>query len=225
MAEAVGQSLSFAVGVAISPIPMVGLILMLTTPRARSNGTAFLLSWFGGVLGAGAIILLIAGAGQASEDGQPAEWVSFLKIALAILLLGLAARQWRGRPRAGRPARLPQWMRTVDSFTRARAAGFGLILSAFNPKNLLLILGGASAIAQTGASTGAQAAALAIFALLASVGVGAPLALYLLMGERSTAALDDLKSWMVQHNSAIMAVLCVIIAAKLFGDAISSLPA
>jgi hypothetical protein len=35
--------LPVAVGVAISPIPIVAVILMLITPRARSNGTGFLL--------------------------------------------------------------------------------------------------------------------------------------------------------------------------------------
>lgn len=43
--EAIGSVLSFAVVVAISPIPIVGVVLMLGTPRARSNGPAFLAGW------------------------------------------------------------------------------------------------------------------------------------------------------------------------------------
>jgi hypothetical protein len=30
--------LSFGVGVALSPIPIIGVVLMLGTPRARTNG-------------------------------------------------------------------------------------------------------------------------------------------------------------------------------------------
>ena len=44
---------------------------------------------------------------------------------------------------------------------------------------------------------------------------------YLALGERSRRILDDLKAWMSQNNAAIMAVLCLIIGAKLIGERIS----
>jgi hypothetical protein len=44
MGEAIGQLLPFAVGVAVSPMPIVAVVLMLVTPRAWSNGPAFLLA-------------------------------------------------------------------------------------------------------------------------------------------------------------------------------------
>ena len=43
MGEAIGQSLPLAIGVALSPVPIIAVVLMLTTPRARANGPAFLL--------------------------------------------------------------------------------------------------------------------------------------------------------------------------------------
>ena len=60
-----------------------------------------------------------------------------------------------------------------------------------------------------------------MFVLIGTLGTGAPVALYFAMGERSERPLAELKSWMGQHNSAIMAVLCLVIGAKLIGDAIS----
>jgi hypothetical protein len=45
MGEAIGQSLPLAIGVALSPIPIIAVVLMLTTPRARSNGPAFVVGW------------------------------------------------------------------------------------------------------------------------------------------------------------------------------------
>jgi len=110
---------------------------------------------------------------------------------------------------------------TIDSFTATRSAAFGVALSAINPKNLLLIVGAAAAIAQTGAPTGEQIGALAMFALVASVGVGAPVVLYFAIGERSKRTLDGLKARMSSNNGAIMATICAVIGAKLIGDAIS----
>jgi hypothetical protein len=43
------------------------------------------------------------------------------------------------------------------------------------------------------------------------------------MGERSEKLLAGLKGWMSQYNAVIMSVLCLIIGAKLIGDAISGL--
>jgi hypothetical protein len=40
MGQAIGDLLPSAVGVAISPVPIIAVILMLGTPRARSNGPA-----------------------------------------------------------------------------------------------------------------------------------------------------------------------------------------
>ena len=43
MGEAVGQVLPAAVGIALSPIPIIAVVLMLVTPRGKVNGIAFLL--------------------------------------------------------------------------------------------------------------------------------------------------------------------------------------
>ncbi len=223
MTDAIGQSLSFAVGVAISPVPIIAMVLMLSTPRARSNGPAFVAGWLAGIAIVGTAVLLLAGGADASEQGQPADWVSVLKLVLAALLVVVAVRQWRGRPRRDQEPELPAWMETIDSFTVAKAAAFGLLLSGVNPKNLLLIIAGAAAIAQTGTSAGSQAVALIVFAVVATAGTGAPLVIYFALGRRSAQTLSDLKDWMARNNAAIMAAVCLIIAAKLLGDAISGL--
>ena len=149
--------------------------------------------------------------------------MSIVKIVLGVLLLLLAAKQWRGRPRGETQPELPGWMKSIDTFTPAKSAGMAVVLSAVNPKNLILVVGAAAAIAQTGASAASQAVALAVFIVLATLGVGAPVAIYYLMGDRATKILADLHDWMARENATIMAVICLIIGAKLIGDAIVAL--
>ena len=223
MSDAIGQVLSLGVGVALSPVPIIAVVLMLGTPRARSNGPAFLLGWVVGLTVVGAVVLAVSSGADASEDGDPATWVGVLKLVLGALLLLVAARTWRGRPRAGEEAELPKWMRTIDTFTPGRSVAMGTALSGVNPKNLLLTVGAAAAIAQTGVDTGEQAVALAVFIAVGTLGPGIPVAIYFAMGERAKRLLDELKSWMGAHNAAIMAVLCLVIGAKLVGDGISGL--
>jgi threonine/homoserine/homoserine lactone efflux protein len=225
MGQAIGQVLAFAVAVGLSPIPIVGVVMMLATPRARSNGPAFLLGWVLGLAVVGTVVLLVASGAEAAESGQPANWVDVLKLVLGAGLLLLAVKQWRGRPRAGTEAALPAWMSAVDHFTTARSAALGVALAAINPKNLILVVGAASAIAQTGAAAGSQAVALAIFIVIGTIGTGLPVLLYFTMGERSERMLDELKGWMAQNNATIMAVICLLIGAKLIGDGLTGLSA
>lgn len=223
MGEAIGQVLSLGVGVALSPLAIVAAVLLLSTPRGRLAGSAFLLGWIAGLTAAVAVVLLISGGANASEGGEPASWVNVLKLVLGGLLLLVALRRWRGRPRGGAEAPMPGWMQTIDRFTPARAAGLAVLLSALNPKNLLLAVGAAAAISQTGVPAGEQAIALATFVLIGAAGPGAPVVIYLTVGERSQRMLDELRAWMATNNPAIVAVLCLLIGAKLIGDGISGL--
>jgi len=223
MGQAIGGSLPLAVGIALSPIPIIAVVLMLTSERAKVNGPAFVLGWLLGLGIVGAIVLAVAGTGGASTSGGPATWVSWVKIVLGVLLLLVAVRQFRSRPRGDEQPQMPKWMATIDKTTPVAAAGLAALLSGANPKNLLLAVAGAAAIAQTGISGGQQAIAYVVFALIGTLGVGIPVGMYFAMGKRSEKLLAGLKDWMTDHNAVIMTVLCLIIAAKLIGDGISGL--
>ena len=142
---------------------------------------------------------------------------------LGVLLLLVAAKEWRARPAPGTEAPMPKWMGMLDGMSTAKAGGLAFVLSALNPKNLIFIVGGAAVVAQAGLSTGNQVVAWIVFTLIATIGVAAPLVIYFAMGARAASILDGLKSWMAQNNTAVMAVLCLIIGVKLVGDAISGL--
>ena len=110
----------------------------------------------------------------------------------------------------------------IDRFRLPAALGGGAALAGANPKNLLLAVG-AAAIAQTGIPGGQQGIAYAVFAVVGTGGVAAPVVIYFAMGKRSAALLERLKDWMGQHNAVIMAVLCLVIGVKLLGDALAGL--
>lgn len=119
---------------ALSPLPIIAVVLMLTTPQARVNGPAFVAGWLAG---------------------------------LAVTLAGINPKTW--------------------------IAG------------------------------GQQALAYLVFAVIGTLGIGAPVVIYFAMGDRSEKVLARLKDWMSEHNAVIMSVLCLIIGVKLIGDAISGL--
>lgn len=225
MGRALGDVLPLAVAIAVFPVPIIAVVLVLGSERGPAKGSAFGLAWFVGLVAVGGVVLLLAGAADPTSGAAPATWVSVLLLCLGVLLVALAVKQWRGRPRAGEDAPLPGWMQKVDEFSVAKAAGAGFALSALNPKNVLLTAAAAAEIAEVGLPAGQQAVALIVFALLASVGVLTPLCLTLALGQRARGLLDGLRGWMAAYNAVIMAVLFVLIGAKLIGDAIAGLSA
>ena len=108
MGQAIGGSLALAIGMALSPVPIIAVVLMLTSRRARANGPLFVLGWLAGLGVVGAIVLSIAGPAGASSPGSPATWVSWVKVVLGLLLLLVAVRQFRGRPKKGEQGTLPR---------------------------------------------------------------------------------------------------------------------
>ena len=67
MGQAIGQILSFGVGVAISPVPIIAVVLILATPKGRTNGPAFLAGWIVGIAALGTIVLLVSNGASASN--------------------------------------------------------------------------------------------------------------------------------------------------------------
>lgn len=215
--------LPLAVAIAVFPVPVIAVVLVLGSQNGRAKALAFIVAWAVGLAAVGAIVLVLAGAADASEGGEPATWVDVLLLGLGLLLLVLAAKQWRGRPGAGEETPAPGWMRTIDGFSIAKAGGAGFALSALNPKNVLLTGAAAAEIADVGLSASKEAVVLAAFVVIASVGVLTPLVLALALGDRSRDVLDGIRGWMARNNAVIMAVLFLLIGAKLVGDSIAGL--
>lgn len=223
MGRAIGQIIPLAVGVALSPLAIIAVILMLTTSKGRVTGSSFFAGWVIALAALGTIVLVAADEAHADNAGTPAVWVSILQVVLGVLLLIVASRQWQQRPDREAEPELPAWMQKVETFTPSKAAAVAIGFAAVKPKNLLLTIGAATAIAQTETGVPQQAAAMAVFVILASVGVGFPVVVYFFMGARAAGMLAGLRDWMVRENQTIVAVICILIAAKLIGDAIAGL--
>jgi hypothetical protein len=61
-----------------------------------------------------AVLLLVGQAGNTSA-GKPSTTSSVLKLVFGLLLLVMAVRHWRERPKPGEAAEMPKWMKTIDT--------------------------------------------------------------------------------------------------------------
>jgi threonine/homoserine/homoserine lactone efflux protein len=114
-------------------------------------------------------------------------------------------------------------MAAIDGFTFTRAFGLGFLLSALNPKNLLIAASAGVTIGGAGLDVFPESVAAGIFVLCATSTVWVPVAAFLVASERLRGPLDALHRWLVRENNVVMTVLLAFIAVLMLGKAIASL--
>ena len=85
----IGDILPLALGVAISPIPIIAAILMLFSSRATGTSLCMLVGWILGIVTVTTIFTAVSGSLQAG--GEPSSGTSWTKIVLGGLLLSVGA--------------------------------------------------------------------------------------------------------------------------------------
>lgn len=223
MGAVIGDLLPLAVGVAISPIPVIAVILMLLSRQAARTSTGFLAGWVTGIIGVTVVVLLLVGQAGNTSTGKPSTVSSVLKLVFGLLLLVMAVREWRQRPEPGATAAMPKWMNAIESFNFGKALGLGFALSAVNPKNLLMCLGAGTTIGAAHLSGGGDVVAVAVFTVIAASTVAVPVLGYLTARSRMAGPLDSLRGWLAQNNATVMAVVLLVIGVVLLGKGISGL--
>ena len=222
MTSAIGEILPLALGIAISPIPIIAAILMLLSPRARVTSVGFLLGWVLGIVVAVTVFTLLSSVIPEDDPDASKPIQGTVQLILGLLLLVLALGQWRKRPKAGEEPVMPKWMRAIDKVSFPVALGLGFLLSAVNPKNLLMAVGAGVEIGSAELAVGESVGVIAVFTLLAASTVLVPVVGYLLAADRLRGALDALRGWLSQNNAIIMAVLLLVIGVSMIGKGIAA---
>lgn len=218
MLSTFGEVVAVAVAIAASPFPVIPAILLLFTAQPRRTGGSFLAGWFVGVLGATALFAGLAAAIETRD--YPPGWVSWARLLLGAALVVLGVRQWLARAAVKEP---PAWIANISTATTASALRLGLLLSAANPKVLLLAAAGGLDIGAAELPVGETTIVVLLFSLVASVSVAAPVVAYSIMGERVLGPLGTARDWLERNNAAIMAVVIAAIGAALVAKGLSGL--
>lgn len=220
MSGALGDVLVAAVAVALSPVPVIAVVLVVGSPRGRTSGPAFAVGWVVGLSVVAVAVTLLA-AGADDPDGGSARALAIARIVVGVGFLALAVRKWT-REGTDDPAP-PAWMGTVGSVGPGKALSLGLATSAANPKNLALTATAVGAVAESGAASGTTAATLAVFVVVASTTVVGAVVAQLLAPERSAAPLASVQRFMTDHERPITVVVLLLLGAKLLGDGLAGL--
>lgn len=222
MAAVIGDLLPLALGIAISPVPIIAAILMLLSPKARVTGVGFLLGWIAGIVVVVTVFALLAGIIPEADSNGSQPIVGAIQLILGAILLLLAVRQWRSRPKPGESPALPAWMHAIDSFNVVKALGVAFLLSGVNPKNLLLGAAAGVIVGDAALDAGATVIVIAVYTVIAAITVAVPVIGYLIASARLAEPLAALRDWLQNENAVIMAVLLLVLGVTLIGKGIAS---
>lgn len=215
MGEALGGSIGYALGIAISPIPIAALILTLLSVRPRTNSIAFTLGWVFGI-GFVAVIAVVTPIFDAGDD--PSDVRGWIRLSIGVLLVVAAIGRWRRRPGPDEEPETPPLLRAIDGAGILGVLGIGFALAALNPKDMLLSAAGGVEIASADLSRGSTVMALAVFTMIAASTAIVPVGAYLIAGDRLDDRLHRWRAWLIRHNPVVMAVVLVAVGALFIAE-------
>lgn len=220
MGAVIGSFLSAAVGIAISPMPIIILLLALFTTHARINALATTVGWFVGVFGLGTLVILL---GIQPSTGTPSTTSGLINVGFGLLLLALAVQNYHKRPEPGEPVKEPEWMAKIDTIAPPTLLGLTALLIAVNAKNTTMIITGALEISVADVSVGEQLVLLAIFSTVACLPAIVITGAYLLFGDRIAPMLERLRDWLQLNSATVMMLLFAILGTQTLGKGITIL--
>jgi threonine/homoserine/homoserine lactone efflux protein len=222
MLDAIAAGVPAAVAVALSPFPVIGVVLILAGPNGRRSGPLFAVGWIAG-LSLVAVVTSVVFAGSGDAESTSSTVADVLRVVGGTALIAGGVRKWWTRPRGDVPATSPGWMATLDQATGRRALTIGALLSGANPKTIVLTASAVTSMIDAGASGSELVAAVAGFVLVGSCTVIGAVAVRLAGGERGAAVLDGVRRFMSAHATVITVVVLVLLGAKIVADGVAGL--
>jgi threonine/homoserine/homoserine lactone efflux protein len=220
--ESIGAALPAALAVALSPFPVIGIVLILAGRHGRRNGPLFAAGWVVGLTVVTALVVLVFhGADDlASTSSAIADWSRVLA-GSALIILGV--RKWWRRPRPGEVEDPPAWMGSLNDATPGRALLLGVLLSGANPKNFVLTAAATTSMVEAGAHDSDLLVAVIVFVLIGSCTVVGAVLVHVLGGTRGAALLDAVRTFMVANSTVITVVIMLILGANVLGGGLTGL--
>lgn len=200
------------------PVALTIFILILASTNGPRKGAGFVFGWLAALAIVASVTILATGNKPPASGTSPSTGILAAKIALGLVLLGIAERQRRRIGQPKEPKEAPRWQARIDEMSALFAIGLGAF---FQPSVLV-----ASAVATiTGAklSSAATYFSLVLFGLL-SVSTYLAMDVYAVARpERSAVVLSGLKAWIDRHAELIVAIVAAVVGLWLIGESSYSL--
>ncbi|MBG6237377.1 hypothetical protein IWX78_000320 [Mycetocola sp. CAN_C7] len=197
------ELVALGLAIAISPIPVAGLLLKLMSPDGFRSTVGMAVGWSAGVGASATGLSFLSTLLPAPNVDVAGPTVAVGSLGVGALLVTAGVFQIRGRPAADAPPTLPRWMGVLDRLPPLRAAAIGFGYAAFRPKNLIFTAAAGVIIWRSNPEPASVIISVLIFTAVASSTMLAPVLAY---GSGSTSvrrSLVRLREWLLLHVAVI----------------------
>jgi len=204
--------LPLALGAAVSPTVLVGIILILSiAERPKLSGIAF-------YMGAIIILLIVVAAGillgkgaAAVAAGKPPSAASAyfdLALGIALILFGIRRVAKKGDDTPDKTRFVGKSKSAISDFIKYMILGLGMFTINFTTTVLVFAAGKDIGISGTGLTD--QLIVIVILTVITLLVVEIPLLIYFTMPERSEKILEPLNRWMQKNSRYLMAAIIFV---------------
>jgi hypothetical protein len=187
--------------IAFDPIPLTTFMVVLPSKGGVRKGAAFVFGWLVSLAIVVAATVLATGNNPPRPRTSPATTALAVRIAVGVVLVAAAIRQWRRMRRPKKPKKPPKWQQHVDNMSVWFPLGLAPVVQPW-----VLIGAGAATVVAAKLSSWTSYLALILFCILAS---SSYLGLEIYAGFRpaqSQAFLVRFRTWMDTHTDQVIIV-------------------
>jgi hypothetical protein len=200
-------------GIALNPAAVIAIILILTRTRSARTGFLFLAGWVTGLLLLVILPSLIIMEGLRRLMGASAWLPGWAWLVLGGLFLSAALLSLQDRARELDLSAEPRWAGLIANGGSGRIFGVGATLSLASLRNVVLLAAAVALISNASLGLSGVLVAAGIFLLASSLGVLAPLVVYLFGGTDATARLEAGGAWLQRNLVWVKIIVLAIVGA------------
>jgi hypothetical protein len=198
--------LLLGVGIALDPLPLTSFVVLLPSKRGVRKGAAFLFGWLVSLAIVVAVTVLATGNNPPKPTTVPSLASLAVKIAIGIVLVGLAIRQRRRMRAQKKPKKPPKWQEHVDNMSPWFALGLAPALQPWT-----LIAAGAATVMEAKLSSPESLLALFGFCVLGSASYIAMEVYAAFRPDQSQVFLTRFRTWLEARTDRVIVMGCLVL--------------
>ena len=189
----------------ITPTMIALIVLFLSSTQGMAKSISFILGKYTVYVLFGILCLNLAEY-ISSINALQSDTLSFIFFLIfGLLLIALAIRTYFGEDDPDAPP--PKFMTILDQLGPLKLFGLGIAVCFVQPRFLLLILAGASIIADATLPISESFISILVLALLMVWVMIIPVVVFLVMGNRRNDAMKFMRDWLILHQRIINVVV------------------
>jgi hypothetical protein len=222
--ETLARVVLYGLIAAASPLAFAATVVVLRSHRARVNGILFAAAFLLSGIFVTLVVVAIGSAAAPGRGGSSTAAAAFeLTLGVLLVVAGVRVRFRSAPPSADGADRAQGLLDRLARITPKTAFPAGALFGIGGPKRLTIGIVAATTISAADLTRNASVATAVLYVAIASVLVWAPVAFYVVAGQRTRAWLTEAETWLLENQRLFAAGSLFVFGGVLSADGLARL--